>query len=252
MKHFLYSGLILLTLTWTQGCAWLVAPPVEDGQARATFNRLIDHNSQLTRFKGVLQARMDAQGSSLSGRVAVAAAAPNQLRMEWLSPLGQPLISMAGNGKTLAILSYTDNKYHTFRQTPTVLKNMINVPIGLEDLLTLLTGRPVVPEKLHAVQDIDIAVSSGLRLINRWRRTLADMHTGPDGRLSDEQVYDSDGKLLYRIHWRQWQTIQGYTVPKRLSIATATGDSVDITIHRLIPEADLAPSIFELSPPDPT
>lgn len=239
-------------LVWTQGCAWLVAPPMEDGQARAAFNRLMAHNSRLARFKGVLQARVDAQGRSFSGRVAVAAAVPNQLRMEWLSPLGQPLTSMAGNGKTLTIMSYTDNTYHTFRQTPTVLKNLINVPIGLEDLLTLLTGRPVVPEKLHAVQDIENTVSSGFRLKNRWRHTLADMHTGPDGRLSDEQVYDSEGNLLYRIHWRQWQTIQGYLVPKRLSIATATGDSVDITIHRLIPEADLAPSIFKLSPPDPT
>lgn len=251
MKHLFYSGLILLALAWFQGCAWLVAPPVDDGQARGTLDRLMAQNSRMTQFKGLLNARVHTQGRSITGRVAVAAATPNQLRLEWLSPLGRPLTSMAGNGKKLTILSYADNEHHTLRQTPTVLKNLIHVPIGLEDLLTLLSGRPVVPE-FHAVQEIEADIGIGLRLKNRWRRTLADMHIGPDGQLTDEQVFDAEGNLLYRIRWRQWQTIQAYFVPKRLIIATATGESVDITIRRLIPDADLTPSIFELSPPDPT
>jgi hypothetical protein len=252
MRPFSFYTLILLALAWTQGCAWLVAPPTEDGQSRATLDRLMVQNVRLTQFKGLLKAQVETRGrATISGRVAVAAAVPDQLRMEWLGPLGQPLTAMAGNGKTLTILSYADHEYYTLRQTPTVLEKLIHIPIGLEDLLTLLSGRPVVPDNFHAVQAIEGDPSNGLRLKNRWRRTLADVFTGPDGRLTDEHVYDSEGKRLFHIQWRQWQTIQDYSVPRRLGITTSDGDAMDITIHRLIPETNLAPSIFELSRPNP-
>lgn len=250
MKHFFLYLFILLAPACIQGCAWLVAPPTDDMQARATIDRLMVQNARLTQFKGLFKAQVEAGGQSISGRVALAAIVPDQLRMEWLGPLGQPLTAMAGNGKTLTILSYADHKYHTLKQTPTVLEKLIHIPIGLEDLLTLLSGRPMVPDNFFAVQAIEGDLSNGIRIKNRWRRTLADVHTGPDGRLTDEQVYDSEGKQLFHIQWRQWQTIQDYSVPRRLGIVTSDGDSMEISIHRLIPETDLEPSIFQLSPLD--
>ena len=124
----------------------MVAAPQDQGNARAVLERLSANNHQLHSFKGLLKVAIKTETNSVSGRVALAAVVPDHIRLEWLSPLGQPLSSLAGNGETVTVLSHQDKKHHRFEQTPTALKPLINVPIGVEDLLELLSGRPVLPD----------------------------------------------------------------------------------------------------------
>jgi outer membrane biogenesis lipoprotein LolB len=252
MRSCLYRfSLIVISLMWISGCSWLVAPPEDNGPAHAMLQRLMEHNSSLQQFKGVLYAQVETQGRPVSGRVAWAAITPNRLRLEWLNPLGQPLTSVAGDGKTLVIVSHVEKKRYILHQTPTVLEDLIHIPMGVEDLVTLLVGRPLVPDFFSA-QQMGNSIWDGIRLQNRWRRTLAELHTDSEGRLVRENMFDSEGILLYHIHWLNWQTIDQYTFPQRFQIIMVSGESIDIRIDRLVPDGNLGPSTFELPPLDPS
>jgi outer membrane biogenesis lipoprotein LolB len=252
MRSCLYRfSLIVILLMWISGCSWLVAPPEDNEPAHAMLQRLMERNSTLQQFKGLLHAQVETQGQPVSGRVAYAAITPNRLRLEWLNPMGQPLTSVAGDGKTLVIVSHVEKKRYILHQSPTVLEDLIHVPMGIEDLVTLLVGRPLVPDFM-SVQQMGDSIRDGIRLQNRWRCTLAELHSDSEGRLVQESIFDSEGILLYRIHWLNWQTMEQYTVPQRFQIVMASGESIDIRIDRLVPASNLGPSTFELPPLDPS
>jgi outer membrane biogenesis lipoprotein LolB len=251
LLKFSFSCLFLAYFGVFIGCASLIPPPVEDMQARALVNRLTANNSRLDNFKGMMNARMKSAGQTLSGRVAWIANTPDRLRLEWLNPMGQPLTSLSGNGKKLIIVSHADQKRYRLRQTSTVLEQLIEVPMGIEDLVTLLSGRPLVPE-FHAAQQFGASDGGGIRLKNRWRLPLVDLYTDDKGLPLKETIYGSEGQLLYRIQWDQWMDVDGFTVPRSFRIDTESGEWVQIRIHRFIPVEDLDPAVFDLSLASPS
>lgn len=236
---------MLLMVIWGSGCAWMVAAPQDQGKARAILERLSARNHQLHSFKGLLKVGLKTETSAISGRVALAAVVPHRIRMEWLSPLGQPLSSLAGNGETVTVLSYQDKKHHRYEQTPTALKPLINVPMGVEDLLELLSGRPVLPD-FSAAQMRENPGAATIILINRWHRTVADLELDTDGQLIAQRIYDANEVVRYSIFWKRWQSRGAYIIPSQIEMASSAGESVDIVVDRFWPDIDLAPSTFEL------
>jgi outer membrane biogenesis lipoprotein LolB len=111
------------------------------------------HNADLEPTKGLMRIEIISGGRITSGRAAWAAEHPDRLRLEWLSALGQPLMSMAGDGKTITLYSSADQTYRRFAQSRTALERLIRIPIGIEDLIDVLAGRPpcriTPPRALH-------------------------------------------------------------------------------------------------------
>jgi outer membrane biogenesis lipoprotein LolB len=246
---FFSAGVLSLIVIWGSGCAWMVAAPQDQGNARAVLERLSANNHQLHSFKGLLKVAIKTETNSVSGRVALAAVVPDHIRLEWLSPLGQPLSSLAGNGETVTVLSHQDKKHHRFEQTPTALKPLINVPIGVEDLLELLSGRPVLPD-FSAAQIMENPGASAILLKNRWNRTVADLELDVDGRLVAQRIYDANETVRYSVFWKRWLTRGVYTIPSQVDMASS-GESVAVVVDRFWPDVDLAPATFELPVPNP-
>ena len=151
-RQVVFLGILGFLLS---GCAWIVQPPQDDPQARALIEELDGRNPGLQNFKGMSHARFATQGRTLSGRIAWVAALPDRLRLEWLNPTGQPLTSVAADGRTLTVLNHHEQERYILRQSPDVLKDVIHVPIGIEDFLTLLAGRPLIPEYDAAEQRVE-------------------------------------------------------------------------------------------------
>lgn len=242
---FFGAGLLALMVIWGSGCAWMVAAPQDQGNAREVLERLSSQNRQLHSFKGLLEVGLKTETNAISGRVALAAIVPDHIRMEWLSPLGQPLSGMASNGETVTVLSYQDKSHHSFKQTPTVLKPLINVPVGVEDLLELLSGRPVLPV-FSAAQMMENPGGSTILLKNRWHRTVADLKVDTDGRLMAQRIYDANEDVRYSVLWKRWQTREIYSIPSNINMASSAGESVTIRVDRFWPDVDLEASTFEL------
>lgn len=232
------------------GCATLWPPPQEDVEARRLINTVQHHNAQLKQYKALANVYIDTNGKTLSGRVAMAAVMPDRMRLEWLSAVGQPLTRLAGDGKHISIAVPGETKIRRIPQTSTSLEPFIQIPIGIEELQSLTTGRPKLPEFAAAqiVNQDDQRVVIALR--DRWHRLLAKIDVEPTrGRLIRLETLDRDEEFLYAIRWKKWRRAGQYEIPKRVELTTQSGQRLKLSMARFWPNVDVPPSLFHLTSP---
>lgn len=251
-----YGSLFLLWsffsfLILSNGCAWLIAAPENDAAAQRQVARWVNHNSELKQFKGLYRIRMDDRQRILNMRAALAAAMPDQLRVELLNLLGQPLLRLAANGEQIAVLIVADQKFHRFKQSSTALKPFLHVPIGTGDLLDTLSGRPALPGyaavQAEAVQDGDGATM--LLFKDRWHNRVADLLLDAAGRIQRLRRFNADETVQFETQWTGWRDFNGYLVPDALKLMSGSGEQVALSVERLWTEVDLPPSLFTLPQP---
>ncbi len=242
---------VLAAAVWLNGCAWLIKPPVDEAAARRLVDAAAGINAGLDRYKGLARARVQSRGQTISGRVAVAAAAPDRLRVEWLSALGQPITGLAGNGETITVVSYPEKKIYRLPQTRTALERMVHIPMGIGELTTILAGRPPLPRFAAAQIDPDHTPTYRVLLKNRWRAIVASLELErTSGRIVGMRSNDDTGNMRFTIQWHRWKTQGGYTVPGQVLIRSASQHTLTLTMDRFWPNAEVSPEMFELSLPD--
>jgi outer membrane biogenesis lipoprotein LolB len=242
-------GLLVLLMT---GCSTLWKPPVDDVRARFLLGRLAGQNSELTQFKGLAKVRMETPGVSHSGRIAYAAVRPDKLRVELLNPLGTPINSMAGDGDHIFIRSYVNNKQYRIRQSLGALEPVLQLPLGLEDLLILLSGRVPLPSHAAAIMAQGNGPQQVVVLKTRWHGVAAKL--GFDAQSHQIQTlasYNRQGKLQYTIQWHQWKKTKGFILPSKVTIESASHQRLTVWLDRFMPNPAIEPSIFVLDGTQP-
>jgi outer membrane biogenesis lipoprotein LolB len=250
MNNIIRLIICIASLIVFTGCATLWPPPQEDVEARRLINALQHHNTQLKQYKALANVFIDTNSKTLSGRVAMAAVMPDRIRIEWLSTAGQPLTRLAGDGKQITIAVPGEIRVRRMPQTSTSLESLIQIPIGIEELQSLTTGRPKLPEFAAAqiVSQDDQRVVIALK--DRWHRMLATIDVEPKrGRLIGMQNLDGDEKPLYAIHWKKWKLVGQYEIPKRVELTTPSGQRLELSMARFWPNVDVPPSLFQLTSP---
>jgi outer membrane biogenesis lipoprotein LolB len=238
---------LLITLT---GCATLWPPPQEDIQARRLIHALQHHNAQLTQYKALANVSIDTNGKALSGRVAMAAIMPDRMRLEWLSTVGQPLTRLAGDGRHITIAVPGEVRIRRMPQRSAALEPLIQIPIGIKELQSLTTGRPMLPQFAAAqvVSQDDQRVVIALK--DRWHRMLARLEVEPNrNRLIRMESLDQNEAPVYAIDWKKWKPVGPYDIPERVELTTPSGQRLKLSMARFWPNADVPSSLFQLTLP---
>ncbi len=240
-----------LALFWLSGCARLASPPRDQAQARAVVDYLAAANDDLAQFKGLGHLRLEAKGQVLSGRMAWAAAPPEKLRVEWLNMLGQPMASLAGDGHRITVISINDRKLHRLKQKEKALDDMIQVPMGIEDLIALIAGRPPLPAHAAAWMVLDREDVQHIALKDRWANTVASIQVDKARRQPRAMtVYSRNGAVKYQIEWTRWQELDGRRLPRQIRIEAGSGQRVQLSLERYWLEVALPLETFVLTAPD--
>lgn len=232
------------------GCAYLYPRPEADPLAQQLFDRLDSRNRDLIRFKALADVRMAAGGRTVFGRVAMAAIFPDKFRIEWLNMIGQPITSLAGDGRTITIFSHLDNKTHKLQQSAKAMEPLIHIPIGVENLQKILLGRVPSPADVAIQMNLDNDADGVdcLVLKNRWHTIVETLKVDRQtSRPQEMKVFDQQGELQYEIQWLQWQTVGKYLLPAQLTLESASGQRVGLNMSRFWPDAQVPDSIFNLA-----
>jgi outer membrane biogenesis lipoprotein LolB len=238
---------LLIVLT---GCATLWPPPQEDLDARRLINKVQNHNTQLKQYKALANVYIGANGGTLSGRVAMAAVLPDRLRLEWLSAVGQPLTRFAGDGQQITIAIPGEVRVRRMPQRSAALEPLIQIPIGIEELQSLATGRPKLPEYAAAQIESRDQERVVIALKDRWHRRLAKVEVDPNrSRLMRMEHLDQDEATVYTIDWKKWKPAGAYEIPELVELTTPSGQKLELSMARFWPNADLPSSLFQLTLP---
>jgi len=107
--------LLLCFFVFVSACAhsapWLWNPAATKA-AQGVIKRLEDQNRAVADRRGVGRFRLENANGTLSGRAAWLSVPPYKLRIELLSPFGQPVATISGDGDQVAVRWAADGKIH--------------------------------------------------------------------------------------------------------------------------------------------
>lgn len=230
------------------GCAWLIEPPATDPLAHQLVSGLQQTNGNLKQYKMLskVQVALEEVVQSVSS-MAIAAHWPDRMRIEILSPAGQPVTSMAADGKTIQIRPQGKTHIYRLRQSSTALEQLIHIPLGVAHLQGILIGRPELPAFAGIELGAPTQTETTVVLKSRWNLTLAVLRFGAhDGTIRHLEMFDEEGNALYRATWLEWKQRGSYRLPSKLFVENDDGHRVTLGMRRFWPDVDLPEATFEL------
>ena len=127
------------------GCATAApppAPPPVTEEARAALARIEQHRRSLRdlRSRADITIRRSGRTQRLTG-VLLLLGEPAAMRFEALSPLGTPVLIVAGDPKSVTLWEVLDNRAYIAPASPDANRRWLGLALGVEDLVALLGGR---------------------------------------------------------------------------------------------------------------
>lgn len=246
LRHHLPRGLFLpAMLLLLTGCAGLMQAPQDQPRARAVLNFYGHANHDLIRFKGLGRVHLSLPAVNMAGRLALAGEMPDKMRIEWLAPTGQPLLRMAADGRTIAVFSSQTDEVHRLNQSDAALERIIQIPISVESLLAVLSGRLPVADEAAARVLKESTSHVVVALVDRWSATLAEVEVNLDQqRITQYTALGPEGGLQYRIRWLQWQLVEGYLLPREVEFLGNDRRRMQLTMDRYWCNVPLPHGIF--------
>lgn len=220
--------------------------------ATALHASLSGANHSLVSLKGMGTISMTEGNRKQKFRSVWAAKAPDRLRIELLGLTGQPVASIACDGKYYYFLSHAEGKLVKRRASQSGFNKIINIPIGAEDVFALFSGRPAPSggrlitrierdaphETVLVLRDVDMDIQD---------RVYADRRDGAITRI--ERGRDGSGQLIWRAALDNRITEQGYNLPKRLTLSSGEDVQVRIDTERFWANPELSADLFVIGPP---
>jgi outer membrane lipoprotein-sorting protein len=136
------------------GCA--IAPPLPRSAIAPPVQRAVTLLTERAREFSDLRTLADvaAQRATERSRVrgVILAKAPASVRFEALSPLGSPLLVATIHDGQITAYDVTTDEATTGPATAEAAARLLNLPFEPEDLLGILSGRPVPPRDLREAE----------------------------------------------------------------------------------------------------
>jgi len=135
----------LLLAAAVGGCATTApapAPPPVTEEARAALSRIEQHRRSLRdlRSRADITIRRSGRAQRLTG-VLLLLGEPAAMRFEALSPLGTPVLIVAGDPKSVTLWEVLDNRAYIAPASPDANRRWLGLALSVEDLVALLGGR---------------------------------------------------------------------------------------------------------------
>jgi outer membrane lipoprotein-sorting protein len=210
--------LLLLPLLLTACVPRPVAPPVGAPPVAAAmlFERLADNATAFASLQGMARVRVRTDDRTQSVNEVLLAQKPDRLRLETLSPFGQPLLVMATDGEQIDLLVPGEGKLYRDEYSLERLQRLTRLPLQLTDLVHLLLYQvPVIGHTHQTVAPVaegetllTLFADGGRRQELRFDRLL---------RLTDA-AYFRDDELLLRVGYDRFN---GETPPFPMTASLA-------------------------------
>ena len=225
-------------------------PTAPQPVAESLVQRLRQANRDLTTFKGIGSVTLrKSDAPPVSERLAWVGQSPGNLRMVVLAS-GIPVLKFAFDGRYLYFLDLQSGtpRFNKIRSTRGRLDRLVSLPINTGDIVALLSGKTPLAD--HSGYTLILEPQGSRLVLKNWWNTVQVIYL--DETRKEVQRYDvfsAGGTLKYRVEFTSMQTVNGYRVPRMLSIADGAGVGLKLRIDRFIPGVPAHPSMFTLEPP---
>ena len=176
-----------------------------------------------------------------------------KLRLEIMGATGQPVFSFAYDGERIYLISHTENRFYSKRNSDVSLEKLISLPISVSDTLDLLAGRiPMekewLPSSVHVKEEGEqILVLKSLDRKAGHQIITIETASGIVRRI---EAFDKDETLEYQAEFILMQTVSEFEVPRELRFSNGGQASLQLVVERFWPNVAINENLFALDRPD--
>lgn len=250
--------LLLLLAGLLAACARVELPPVGPVPPTLPFMDSQQLRSALEKQKKIHSVAALANyflrsgGRRLSGQEALVVQGPEAMRLEVLSPLGQPILYLVTRAGRFSAYAVSSNRYVTGRAIPFNMNRILGFPLNVSEINQLIrsdvTGDPGAqwgplgydPARHSYVVDLNFPTGERERL---WIDPT---------RLTAQRVerLDQNGDPVLEADLKDYTAVSGILFPYRLDLAFPSNDTrLSLIYQQVTLNEPTDPSLFELTPP---
>ena len=258
MSSLRFAFLLCLFFLLNTGCARMIGAHHDvpwDAQSREDARNLLDSvlaaNPAPKTFKGIGNARLIANDVVQSARLAWAASSPDMVRMEILTPYGQPAVSFSTDGRNAYAIVHREKKFYKSKALRSSLERILGISIEPAHLVSVMAGQaPVLDYSFISMAAPETGAGPVILLQEKWWGDYEKIHLAPDSeRIRAAEIFDSDGKLKYRVVFGPPKKAGKYSAPSRLTVSNAEGEQASLEVSRFWADVQIPASTFVLKSP---
>jgi hypothetical protein len=220
-------------------------------EAERIIENLRVHNANLKTFKGIGNIKIWDKNESFLFRSAWVGDAPQKIRIEFLGPHGQPVISLATDGDFIYYFSHVENRFYKKAIKKEGKAPFIKIPVELDKIIDLIVGRiPTGDYSYLKLEENPPEKGYILFLLFDKTDSVEKIFLDKDKKnVSMMECYRPDGTLLYRVTYNKNRQIGNYMVPFSLAIFDNDGTGFQLDVDRFWADTKVNPSVFVLPHP---
>lgn len=245
--------LALLFLGSVVGCTHLKPPPYPGADRCPGHHVLLDalRVPPPPVIKGIAKIKVESPEETFSVKELIIAQAPDRLRLETLSPLGQPGFYAATDGRDLFLFAPSENAFYRGAATSRNLGLIIPLRLGVEDMVSVIRGGvPLIAYDADHVRCAAEEAGFVLQLKGRDENTTQVLTFSREGiRVVTSETYGRDG-LTCSVSYADYEPAGSSAFPRTITVSLpAEQTTVRITYKKVEFLSDIDSSLFSLSPP---
>ncbi|MEE2786602.1 MAG: DUF4292 domain-containing protein [Myxococcota bacterium] len=240
----------LLLLVFLVGCGGAVPRPSNYSDDPKSLLDAIKVRAAAIRAMSC-EVKMDVWHNDQRVKVTQLIATDDQgrLRLETISPFGQPIKTLVSDGARLMIYAADEKRFFLGSATPQNLARLLPVNLGPDELSALLRGSiPLIGFTSARVSWNDKNGRYRLQLESKTQRQLIEFE--PAHLRATHLKTWTDGVLAYDATFGQYSGTGNEAIPKRILFQVAAENlKADMTVVHLTVNPTLPDAAFNLVPP---
>jgi outer membrane lipoprotein-sorting protein len=206
-------------------------------------------NSSLMTFKGLGTVSLVQNGKIQKFRAAWAAAEPDKFRLQLFGPAGQPVFSIACDGRYYYLLSSEKEGVAKQRVADSGLKRYIEIPIGVPDLLSLFRGRVPSFDDIPPIANLEKDAPQGkaLVLIDASGERVDTIYLDEKAAFREMERRNPEGRLVWRAVFENVSILDNYQIPNRITLAAENDVMVRIDVERFWANPSIPKDLFVIT-----
>jgi hypothetical protein len=158
---------------------------------------------------------------------------PASLRMEALTPTGDPAAVLVADQGNFALLDLRENVFYRGPATPENLSRLIPAPLRADELVALIAGD--IPELPDSRPESARRTGDGYELVLSSTRMRQEVALGSDLRVLRVRRLDARGNVLWAVGLDEHDDTSGAQVPRLIHLDAPLGKTtVDLRLRNVL------------------
>ncbi len=233
--------------------------PLYEKKAIVLSKKAQEFNKHITTSKGTGWLRVETKKEFSKFKIAWAAAAPDKIRITLLIT-GHPVETIISNGKSITLISHTgEHPKKTYFTRDANLKQYINVPVKISEIITMLLGRlnvmpfdtaeyiPSESPDSPAPSDSPGSVGPEIILKKNWGSAVQTLSYNQDEIVNKLVLSDLKGKPIYHMNILKYKSFEFGELPVKVEVDDLIDRKLTLTILNFEPNLTIKESLFQLA-----